>query len=130
MDYGLKPGMTYTSTVTVVKENTAAAFGSGDILVFSTPNMIGLMENAALNAVDPSLPEGYNTVGTHLDVRHLAATPIGMQAKATATLVEVSGKKLVFRVEAFDDKDKIGEGTHERYIVNTEKFMKAIDAKR
>ncbi|MDI6707219.1 MAG: thioesterase family protein, partial [Bacillota bacterium] len=109
---------------TIVKEkDTAANFGSGGVEVFATPMMIGLMENAALSAVDLHLPKGYATVGTHLDVKHLAATPIGMKVYATAELIEIDGKRLVFKVEAYDEKEKIGEGMHERYIINLERFL-------
>lgn len=129
MEFNLKVGMSYTAQQVVEEKDTAAAFGSGEILVFATPMMIGLMENAALNAVDPHLPEGYKTVGIHLDVSHLAATPVGMTARATAELVAVEGKKLTFKVTAFDDEEKIGEGTHQRFIINSAKFLKATEEK-
>lgn len=129
MDFNLQVGMKFTSRVTVEEKDTAAAFGSGNILVFSTPMMIGLMENASLNAVDPHLPEGFQTVGIHLDVKHLAATPVGMDAWAEAELVEIEGKKLKFRVVAYDEMDKIGEGTHSRFIINSESFLKATEEK-
>lgn len=129
MDFNLQVGMKFTSRVTVEEKDTAAAFGSGNILVFSTPMMIGLMENASLNAVDPHLPEGFQTVGIHLDVKHLAATPVGMDAWAEAELVEIEGKKLKFNVTAYDEKDKIGEGTHSRFIINSESFLKATEEK-
>lgn len=86
--------------------------------------MIGLMENAALSAVDPHLPEGMATVGTELNVKHLSATPMGMVVRAKAELLEVTGRRLVFNLEAYDELEKIGEGTHERYIINIEKFLK------
>lgn len=123
MDYNLKLGIKYESTITVEEKDTAAAYGSGSIFVFATPAMIGLMENAALNAADEHLPEGYSTVGTELNVKHIAATPMGMEAKAVAELIEIDGRRLVFKVEAFDEKKKIGEGIHERFIINVEKFM-------
>lgn len=129
MEFNLKVGMTYTSEIVVEMKDTAAAFGSGEIKVFATPMMIGLMENAALHAVDPHLPEGYKTVGTHLDVSHLAATPIGMKARAVAELTAIEGKKLTFKVTAYDEQEKIGEGTHNRYIINSAKFLKATEEK-
>jgi predicted thioesterase len=85
--------------------------------------MIGLMEGACLSVVDPLLPEGFASVGTQLHVAHLAATPLGRTVTAKAELITVSGKKLVFKVAAFDGRQKIGEGTHERFIVETEKFL-------
>lgn len=129
MEFSLKPGMKATVTQTVTDQDTAVRFGSGDVQVFATPMMIALMEKAALTAVDPHLPGGYATVGTTVEVAHLAATPVGMTVTATAELLEVSGKKLKFRIEAFDDKDKIGEGTHGRYIIQTERFLEATREK-
>lgn len=119
-----------SSIETIVKrEDSAAKYGSGGVEVLSTPAMIGLMECAAKSAVDLHLPTGYTTVGTKIDIKHLAATPIGMKVKAYAELVEVSEKKLSFRVEAYDEDEKIGEGTHERYIINPERFMGKVKGK-
>lgn len=129
MDYNLTVGMTSKVEITVEQKDTAVAFGSGGVKVLATPMMIGLMENAALKAVDPHLPEGYATVGTHLDVKHLAATPIGMKAYAKAELIKIEGKRLEFKVEAYDEKEKIGEGTHERYIVQLGKFLEKTNEK-
>lgn len=119
----LSLGMTGEKTTTVVHENTAAAVGAGGVEVFATPMMIALMENAAWQTVASSLDEGYVTVGTHVNVSHLAATPIGQQVRATAELIKIDGKRLVFKVAAFDEKQKIGEGEHERYIVHLERFL-------
>jgi len=129
MEFNLKIGMTAEIEKTVTENDTAASFGSGAVLVFATPMMIGLMENASLKAVDEHLPENFATVGTHLDVKHLAATPVGMKVKAKAELVEMDGKKLKFKIEAYDEKDKIGEGYHSRYIINVPKFIKASKEK-
>lgn len=129
MEFNLKIGMKAKMEITVQESETAASYGSGGVSVYATPAMIGLLENTSLNAVDPFLPEGYATVGTHLDVRHLAATPVGMKVTATAELIEIDRKKLVFRVEAFDEKDKIGEGTHSRFIIEKEKFLKMTQEK-
>jgi predicted thioesterase len=107
----------------VTENNTARKFGSGSIDVYATPAMIGLIEHAALNAVDPLLPRGFSTVGTELNIRHIAATPIGLRVRATAKLMEIDGRKLVFQVEAYDEREKIGEGMHQRYIVQVDKFM-------
>lgn len=129
MDFNLKVGMKAKVEHLVGEKDTAASFGSGNVLVYATPMMIGLMENAALKAVDPHLPEGLATVGTHLDVKHTAATPVGMKVWAEAELIEIEGKKLKFRIEAYDEKDKIGEGLHSRYIIHVEKFIQASKEK-
>lgn len=125
----LAVGIKGESKSNVTENNTAVAYGSGGVKVFATPAMIGLMENAALTLVQKYLPEEQTTVGTNVNVSHLAATPIGMAVSATAELVEIDGKRLVFKVEAFDEKDKIGEGTHERFIINLEKFMTKTNSK-
>lgn len=125
----LEIGMKAIVEKQVTDEDTAQKFGSGEVKVFATPMMIGLMENAALKAVDAHLPEGYATVGTHLDVKHLAATPVGMAVRAEAELVEIKGKKLVFTVVAFDEQDKIGEGMHTRYIIELQPFIEAAENK-
>jgi predicted thioesterase len=126
----LEPGLQYESKQIVKESDTAAAFGSGDLYVFSTPMMIGLMENAALKAAQQALEEGLSTVGIRLEVDHLAATPLGMEVRAVATLEEVAGKKLKFRVEAYDEEGLIGEGYHWRYVIQTEKFMQRVSDKR
>lgn len=126
MDYNLEIGMTFESKIIVKKEHTASAYGSGSIDVFATPAMIGIMENAALKCVDEALGDDYSTVGIHLDVKHIAATPMGMEARAIAELIEVNGKKLKFKVVAFDEDKKIGEGFHNRFIINKEKFMSKV----
>ncbi len=128
-EYNMQPGLRAERSDTVTDNNTAKAYGSGGVAVYATPAMIGLMENAALSAVDPLLPDGMATVGTELNVKHLAATPRGMKVRATAELLQVDGKRLVFKVEAFDEKEKIGEGTHERYIIDLDKFLSRVDAK-
>jgi predicted thioesterase len=106
----------------VSEDNIALRYGSGSVDVFATPAMIALMEEAAVKAVDNKLPDGYATVGTELSVKHLAPTPIGINITVSAELVEVDGRKLTFKVEAFDELEKIGEGSHNRYIVELEKF--------
>jgi predicted thioesterase len=122
----LQPGLKGEASTTVVHENTAAAVGAGGVEVFATPMMIALMENAAWRAVADFLEEGYVSVGTRVDVRHLAATPIGQRVRATAELVEVDGRRLVFRVEAYDEEKKIGEGIHERFIVHLQRFLERL----
>ncbi|MCL6087836.1 MAG: thioesterase family protein [Actinobacteria bacterium] len=122
-NYNLKIGLNAQAITNVTEDNTALKFGSGSVKVFATPAMIGLMEKAAINTVDSLLPEGLATVGTHIDVSHLAATPLGMIIIAKAELIEIQGKKLKFKVEAFDEVEKIGEGFHLRYIIKLEDFL-------
>jgi len=107
----------------VTSNTTALHYGSGLVEVFATPAMIALMEKAALNAVQKKLPEGYNTVGTEISVRHIKATPKGMKVKSEATLKEIDGIKLKFEVIAWDEEGEIGRGTLTRKIIETEKFM-------
>jgi fluoroacetyl-CoA thioesterase len=123
VDLNLKVGLIGEVQDTVTLDNTAKKYGSGSIDVYATPAMIGLIENAALSAVDTLLPSGFTTVGIELRVKHLAATPIGMTVKARAELVQIDSRRLVFKVEAFDEVEKIGEGEHERFVVQVDKFM-------
>ncbi len=122
-------GLTFRSEMTVTERDTAKSFGSGNVKVLATPVMIGLMENAASKSVNMHLPKGYTTVGIGINVRHLAATPVGMKVHATAQLTKVEGKKLRFKIEAYDEKEKIGKGDHERYIVDTAQFAESAYAK-
>lgn len=126
----LKTGMSGEVKTVVSDKNTAITHGSGSIPVFATPAMIALMENAALSSVQPYLPEGSTTVGIKISSSHIAATPLGMEVTAKSELTEIDGKRLVFKVEAFDAKEKIGEGTHERFVINIEKFMKKNEEKK
>lgn len=119
----LEVGMRGEASLVVGEEQTAAAFGAGGVHVFGTPMMIGLMENAAWQLVQPELPPGETTVGTLVNVRHLAATPIGGHVVATAELMEIDGRRFVFKVSARDDTQLIGEGTHERYQIVLERFL-------
>lgn len=129
MDFNLRVGMTAQVEKIVGEDDTAVKFGSGGVKVFATPMMIALMENAALNAVDPYLEDGFATVGLSLNVKHIAATPVGMKVTGKAELVEIEGKKLTFKVEAFDEQEKIGEGIHERYIIELSKFLERTGRK-
>ncbi len=129
MEFDLKTGMKAEINHIVGEKDTAASFGSGEVKVYATPLMIGLMENAALSSVDPYLPEGFATVGLNVNVSHMAATPVGMKVTAKAELLEIEGKKLTFRVEAFDEAEKIGEGTHVRFIINLDKFIAKATSK-
>ena len=108
----------------------ARFYGSGGLPVYATPAMAALMEGAAVAAVDKLLPEGWSTVGTELAVKHLSPTPLGMLVRASAELVEVDGRRLEFRVEAGDGLEKIGEGTHQRFIINNKKFIEKAEKKR
>ena len=121
----LKPGLTGSAETVVRETNTALAMGSGSLHVFATPSMIALMEQAACNAVAACLDEESTSVGTLVNITHDAATGMGKKVTATATLtaVAVKGRKLVFEITAADEDKQIGKGTHERFIVNKEKFM-------
>jgi len=123
MDFNLPVGLTFTSTKLVTLDDSASRYGSGLVDVFATPAMVALMENASLMAVASHLPQGFNTVGIEIATTHVKATPMGMQVKATATLVNVDGKKLTFEVVAEDEEGVIGRCTHSRFIIETEKFM-------
>lgn len=129
MDFNISPGLTAEKQEPVTTANTAIAYGSGGIAVYATPAMIGLMEGAALSAVDPLLPPGFATVGTKVEIAHLAATPLGMTVTATAKLTAVEGRKLTFEISASDDKDVIGSGRHERFIVDCSKFIAKTEEK-
>ena len=113
----------------VTKENTAAGIGSGSLEVFSTPMMILLMEESCFMSVNDILEEGFSTVGTCVNVKHLSATPLGMKVVIKSELIKVDGRALTFKVEAYDEKGLIGEGIHERFIVNNEKFQAKTDSK-
>ncbi len=118
----LKPGLKGSAEILVGTRDTAPHVGSGKIKVLATPVMVGLMEEAALNAVEGLLPAGHQTVGIRLEISHVAATPVGMRVRAHAELLKVEGRKLTFRVSAEDEKEPIGEGVHERIIVNVARF--------
>jgi predicted thioesterase len=129
MAISLKPGMTGRASLRVAEEHTAPRVGSGRVHVLATPVMINLIEAAALDAIEAALPAGYQSLGTRLDVRHVAATPVGMQVVANAEVVAVEGRTVRFRVEARDERESIGDGTHERVVVNVAKFDERIRAK-
>jgi len=125
----LRPGLVGAADLRVGVEHTAPSIGSGVIPVLGTPVMINLMEGAALAAVEHLLPAGHQSLGIHLDVRHVAATPIGMRVRATAELTHVDGRTLTFRVEARDQRETIGDGTHQRVVVNVARFDQRVQAK-
>jgi predicted thioesterase len=123
------PSLVGEVEMVVCEEHTARHLGSGDVAVFATPEMVRLMERASVAAVDHLLPSGFRTVGARIDVRHFAPTPIGMKVTARAELIAARGRRLTFRVEAFDEREKIGEGLHYRVIVDLEKFKERARAK-
>lgn len=125
----LNIGLKGRAETTVTPENTAQAVGSGLVPVFATPYMIALMEGAAVNAVQATLAPDEGTVGTRLDVTHDAATPIGLKVWAEAELTAVEGRKLTFSVAAYDEREQIGGGTHERFVIKPEKFVARAQAK-
>lgn len=125
----LTKGIVGTKELTVTKDKTAAAVGSGLLDVFATPQMIALMEATASESVAPYLDEGSTSVGTLVNVSHVAATPVGMKVRCESELTEVDGRKLTFTVKAFDECGLIGAGTHERFVVFSEKFMAKTNAK-
>jgi fluoroacetyl-CoA thioesterase len=122
-------GLEGRAEIVVAEAHTAPEIGSGRIHVLATPVMINLIEAAALDAVEPLLPEGCQSLGTRLDVTHVAATPVGMRAFAIARVTAVDGRKITFRVEARDERELIGEGMHERVVVNVARFDRRIAAK-
>ena len=129
-DFNLKIGMLGEARTKVTDENTAIKYGSGTVSVFATPAMIGLMEKASISSVDSYLPKGYATVGAKVEIKHIAATPIGMEVVARSELLEIDGLKLKFKIEARDDREKIGEGTHTRYIIKLDDFIKKVESKK
>ena len=122
----LQEGLTHTSQLKVTEAVSAISMGSGDLPVLATPAMMALMENAAMLAVAPHLPEGSTTVGGHISASHIKPTPIGETVTATATVVKVDGKKIEFEVKAHWGDILLGEGTHLRFIVDREKFMSRL----
>ena len=125
----IKPGLQGSIEIVVGAQHTAPHIGSGRVHVLATPVMVNLMEAAALQAVEGLLPPGHQTVGIHLDITHVAATPVGMRVRAHAELIRVEKRTLSFRVRAEDEKERIGEGLHERIIINLERFDQRMQDK-
>ena len=125
----IEPGLTGHAEMVVGTNDTAPRVGSGRVAVLATPTMINLIEEAALAAVEHLLPAGKQSLGTHIDISHVAAAPVGMMVKAEAELIEVNGRKLLFAVRARDEMDLIGEGRHERVIVTAASFQARINEK-
>ena len=123
----LKVGIKGIKGETVTRELTAEAVKSGGLPVYATPAMIALMEQAAWSGVEEYMDAGCSTVGTLMNVKHLSASPVGARVRAEAELVEIDRRRLVFKVAAYDDKGLIGEGMHERFIIDIDKFMSKFD---
>ena len=126
----LVAGLKGEAVIKVVQGNTAMEVGSGSVPVFATPMLVALMENAAINALAKHLPSGQTTVGTKVDVAHTAATPIGMTVTARAELMVVDGRRLVFEITAEDESGSVGRCTHERFMVDLEKFLARVKTKQ
>jgi fluoroacetyl-CoA thioesterase len=129
MQLDIAPGLSGTYGIVVGDEHTAPRVGSGMVAVLATPVMINLIEAAALAAIEHLLPEGYQSLGTVLNIRHIAATPVGMKARAVVEVVKVEGRTIHFSVECRDEKDLIGDGTHQRMVVNVAKFAERVQRK-
>jgi predicted thioesterase len=125
----LVPGLVGETETVVAEEHTAERLGSGSVPLMGTPALVGLMERAAVKALEGHLPPGATSVGGGIDARHLAPTPMGMHVRARAELVEVTDRRLAFHVEAWDERERIGEATHERFIVDRERFLAQANAK-
>ncbi len=125
----IKAGMIGEADETVSTARTASYFGSGLVAAYGTPAMIALMENAAVSALQKYLGPGQTSVGTEVCIKHLAATPVGMHAHARATVTSVDGRQVQFQVEAWDDREKIGEGTHTRFVVDEARFNDRLQKK-
>jgi len=125
----IRPGAAGSVEIVVGEEHTAPSIGSGKVRVLATPVMINLFEAAALAAIEHLLPPGCQSLGTHLDVRHIAATPVGMKVRASARVARVEGRTVFFEVEARDERELIGDGRHERVVVNVAKFDQRVQRK-
>lgn len=125
----MKTGIKNTITEIVTHDKTAETVGSGLLPVYATPAMIALMEKCAAECVAPYIEDGKSSVGAMLNVKHLSASPVGIEITCTATLTEIDGRRLVFFIEAFDEKGPIGEGLHERFIIDVDRFMSKCNSK-
>lgn len=126
----LTTGIKNKTELYVTDKNTAKAVGSGTLEVYATPQMINLVETCACFSVEPYMEPGKTTVGIGLSISHVSATPIGLKVWCESELIAIDGRKLTFRVSAYDERGLIGEGTHERFIVDTQKFMAKVQAKK
>lgn len=128
-NFNLQLGLKGHKEIIVSETDTASKYGSGLIDVYATPAMVSLMETTAQESIQKYLPSGFITLGTEVNIKHLKATPVGMKVKCESELVHIDGKKLTFKVDAYDDKGKIGEGTHSRFIVETKRFLEKLNQK-
>ena len=126
----IQVGMTGEKSEAVTEEKTALHLGSGGLLVYATPAMVALMEYAAVDAIDSQLPEGHASVGVELTIKHIAATPVGDTVRAEAEVTEVDGRRVTFKVAAYDSQEVIGEGTHVRFVIVVARFQQRLDKKR
>ncbi|WP_019552430.1 thioesterase family protein [Propionispira raffinosivorans] len=129
MDFEFKIGMKETAQDVVAEQNTAVFMGSGSLPVYATPAMLALIEKASALLAQKTLPDLMSTVGILLNVKHIAATPVGMKVRVESELILVEGRKLTFKVTAFDEKEKIAEGIHERFVIKKESFLQKAEAK-
>lgn len=129
MDFPLPPNITGAASTVVTEANTAQALGSGSVPVYATPALVALLEQAAVDALTPHLPAGMTTVGVHIDVHHLAATPVGLGVRAEATLRSQDGRTLIFDIAAHDDTEQIAEAVHERVLVDQQRFLARANGK-
>lgn len=125
----IKIGQEGSASLIVTEAHTAPQVGSGRVAVLATPVMINLVEAAALAACEALLPDGYQSLGIHLDVRHFAATPVGMRVTATAVVTAIEGRTVTFKVEVADEKEPIGDGIHQRVVVNVARFVERVKRK-
>ncbi|KDR94919.1 Predicted thioesterase [Peptoclostridium litorale DSM 5388] len=126
----IKPGVKASLEKLVKYEDTAAALGNKDVEVFATPVMVSLMEITCAQALEPYLEEGEGSVGVSLEIRHIAPTPVGMKVTSNAELTKVDGVKMEFKVEVFDENEKVGEGIHKRAVIDMDKFFKMVEKKK
>ena len=129
MEYDLLKGLRHSETLVVEHKDTAAVYGSGSLEVFATPAMIALMEKTCLDSVNDKIGEGNTTVGIAVNIKHLKASPVGASIRCESTLVEVDRRRLVFEVKCFEGDALIGEGLHERFVVDSARFMERLRAK-
>ncbi len=126
----LRPGLSGELEHVVTEADTAAQWGSGLVPVVSTPALVGLMEGASVKALEGSLEAGQTTVGSRIDMRHLAATPVGLKVRARAELIAVDGRKLTFKIQAWDGVEVVGEASHERFVIDVARFLARVESKR
>jgi fluoroacetyl-CoA thioesterase len=127
--HNIQPGLAAERSETVIDSLLATRLGSGSVEVYATPAMVALMESAAVAALEPLLPEGQASVGIALEIRHLAATPPGQQVRARAEVTAVEGRKVTFQVQAWDERERIGEGTHTRFVIDVARFLQRVQSK-